>query len=159
MLDYLERSGAQYDFSALREVISGGSALPVSVHPSLSGTAGHQPGASLRNDRGRPPSLPTICRKSGLDSLSAAEKDRLAGKQGLLVAGLEMKLVDEAGQELPWDGEQRGELLFRGPWLAAEYYQDDRTAETFRAGWYHSGDIAAIDPEGYVQIATGCGIW
>ena len=151
VLDYLERSGAQYDFSALREVISGGSALPVSVIQAYR----ERLGVNLVQAYGMTEAAPIVTynrRKSGLDSLSAADKDRLAGKQGLLVAGLEMKLVDEAGQELPWDGEQRGELLFRGPWLAAEYYQDDRTAETFRDGWYHSGDIASIDPEGYVQI-------
>ena len=63
-----------------------------------------------------------------------------------------MRLVDENGEDLPWDGEQRGELLFRGPWVAREYYNDERTAETYIDGWYHSGDIASVDPEGYIQI-------
>lgn len=151
VLDYLERSGAEYDFSALREVISGGSALPVSVIQAYR----ERLGVNMVQAYGMTEAAPIVTynrRKAALDGLPAAEKDQLAGKQGLLVAGLEVKLVDEAGQELPWDGEQRGELLFRGPWLAAEYYADDRTAETFREGWYHSGDIASIDPEGYVQI-------
>ena len=151
LLDYLERSGASYDFSSLREVISGGSALPVSVIQAYR----ERLGVNMVHAYGMTEATPIVTynhRKSGLDGLADAERDELAGKQGLLVAGLDMKLVDDGGRELPWDGEQRGELLFRGPWLAAEYYNDDRTAETFIDGWYHSGDIASIDPEGYVQI-------
>ena len=90
--------------------------------------------------------------KANLTSLPEADKYELAGSQGLLVAGLELRLVDENGDDLPWDGEQRGELLFRGPWIASEYYNDERTAETYIDGWYHSGDIASVDAHGYVQI-------
>ena len=63
-----------------------------------------------------------------------------------------MRLVDENGADLDWDGEQRGELLFRGPWIAAEYLNDPRSEETFIDGWYHSGDIASLDPWGNIQI-------
>ena len=63
-----------------------------------------------------------------------------------------MKLVDENGDTAEWDGEQRGELWFRGPWVADQYVNDERSAETFVDGWYHSGDIASIDPDGYIQI-------
>ena len=71
----------------------------------------------------------------------------------LVDASVAMKwLVDEEGNDLPWDGESRGELLFRGPWIASEYYNDPRSQETFIDGWYHSGDIASIDQHGYIQI-------
>ena len=80
------------------------------------------------------------------------EQLALAGKQGVVVPGLEMKLVDDSGAELAWDGRQRGELLFRGPWIASEYYNDVRTLDTFIDGWYHSGDIATVDQDGYIQI-------
>ena len=66
--------------------------------------------------------------------------------------GVDMRLVDENGTDLDWDGEQRGELLFRGPWIAAEYFNDPRSEETFIDGWYHSGDIASVDSLGNIQI-------
>ena len=151
LLDYLERSGQSYDFSSLRAVFSGGSAIPVSVIRAYQ----EKLGVNLVHAYGMTEATPIVTLnrlKTGLQDRSAEEKFELAGSQGLLVAGLEMKLVDDAGQELPWDGEQRGELLFRGPWIAREYYNDPRSAETYIDGWYHSGDIASVDAEGYIQI-------
>ena len=151
MLDYVERSGEQYDFSSLREVVSGGSAVPVSLIEAYRDRLG----IDLVHAYGMTEAAPIVSynrRVSGLDGLSDADKLRLAGKQGVMVSGLEMRLVDDAGRELPWDGESRGELLFRGPWIASEYYNDARSEETFVDGWYHSGDIASIDSHGYIQI-------
>ena len=151
MLDYVERSAEQYDFSSLREVVSGGSALPVSLIEAYRDRLG----IDLVHAYGMTEAAPIVSynrRVSGLDGLSDADKLRLAGKQGVMVSGLEMRLVDDAGRELPWDGESRGELLFRGPWIASEYYNDPRSEETFVDGWYHSGDIASIDSHGYIQI-------
>src|SRR5699024_1926174 len=71
--------------------------------------------------------------------------------QGLTMPGLEVKLINENG-EVPWDGETMGELLVRGPWIASEYYQDDRTAEAFRDGWFHTGDIAVMTEDGYLKL-------
>ena len=70
---------------------------------------------------------------------------------GLPIAGLQVKILDEAGEELPWDGVAFGELLIRGPWIAAEYYRDDRR-EQFVDGWMRTGDVCKITPEGYVVI-------
>lgn len=71
---------------------------------------------------------------------------------GIPVAGLQVKIVDEAGGELPWDGEAFGELLIRGPWVAAEYYKDPRSAQSFEDGWLRTGDVCKITPEGYIRI-------
>ena len=71
---------------------------------------------------------------------------------GLPVLGLEVKIVDEEGNELPRDGEAFGELLIRGPWIAAEYFNDSRTAESFVDGWLRTGDVCRIEPEGYIRI-------
>jgi len=70
---------------------------------------------------------------------------------GLPIAGLQVKIIDEVGDELPWDGVAFGELLIRGPWIAAEYYKDDRR-DSFVDGWMRTGDVCKITPEGYVVI-------
>ena len=151
VLDYLERTGESYNFSSLRAVISGGSAVPVSVIKAYK----ERLGVDLVHAYGMTEATPIVTYnhiKTNLEDLPEDEKYELAGSQGLVVAGLEMRLVDEDGNDLPWDGEQRGELLFRGPWISREYYNDERTAETYIDGWYHSGDIASVDQEGYIQI-------
>ena len=151
VLDYLERSGKRYDFSSLREIISGGSAVPTSLIQAYRDKLG----VNLVQAYGMTEATPIVTvnrTKSHLDRLPPDAKLRLAGKQGLVAPGLEIKLVDEAGSALPWDGQHRGELLVRGPWIASEYYNDPRTEETFIDGWYHSGDIATVDEDGYIQI-------
>lgn len=73
-------------------------------------------------------------------------------KQGLPVAGVEMKIVGADGTPTPHDGQTVGELLIRGPWIASSYYNDSRTAECFRDGYWISGDAGTIDQHGYIKI-------
>jgi len=151
VLDYLERSGKTYDFSSLREIASGGSAVPISLIQAYE----EKLGVNLVQAYGMTEATPVISYNrltSQLDGISESEKLQMAGTQGVMVPGLEMRLVDDEGKDLPWDGEQRGELLFKGPWIADSYYNDPRSEETFIDGWYHSGDIASVDPSGYIQI-------
>ena len=151
VLDYLERSGKTYDFSSLREIASGGSAVPISLIEAYK----EKLGVDLIQAYGMTEATPLVSYNritSRFDGLSEGERLQVAGTQGPMVPGLEMRLVDDQGIDLPWDGEQRGELLFKGPWIADSYYNDPRTEETFIDGWYHSGDIASVNPEGYIQI-------
>jgi fatty-acyl-CoA synthase len=90
--------------------------------------------------------------KRHLKSAPIADQMAKKAKQGLLVPGLEMQVVREDGTEVAWDGKEMGEVLLRGPWIADHYYQDERTKATFKAGWYHTGDVATVDPDGYLQI-------
>ena len=71
---------------------------------------------------------------------------------GRPLPGLQVKIVDELGEELPQDGEAFGELLIRGPWVAAEYLNDTRSAQTFADGWMRTGDVCKITPDGYIKI-------
>ena len=71
---------------------------------------------------------------------------------GRPIPGLQVKIVDGNGEELPHDGEAFGELLIRGPFIAAEYYKDERSKDTFVDGWLRTGDVCKITPDGYVKI-------
>jgi fatty-acyl-CoA synthase len=63
-----------------------------------------------------------------------------------------MKLVASDGAELPWDGKSAGNLLVRGPWVVREYYRDEGGSPLTADGWFPTGDVGTIDPDGYLQI-------
>jgi fatty-acyl-CoA synthase len=65
---------------------------------------------------------------------------------------VDLRAVDDQGQEIPWDGKAFGELQVRGPWVISSYYNDERTSESFQEGWFRTGDVVTIDPDGFVQI-------
>ena len=90
--------------------------------------------------------------KPDAESLDFEEKLDYLETAGLPVMGLQVKIVDEEGNELPHDGEAFGELLIRGPWIAGEYLRDPRSAESFTDGWLRTGDVCKITPEGYIRI-------
>jgi fatty-acyl-CoA synthase len=90
--------------------------------------------------------------KSSLEGLPVEARYSYKAKQGMLVPGLEQRIVDSAGKQVPADGKSMGELLLRGPWIASEYLDDERSAETFVDGWYHTGDVATLDGEGYLHL-------
>jgi fatty-acyl-CoA synthase len=70
------------------------------------------------------------------------------------VAGIELRVLDGEGKEVAWDGKTMGELVARGPWVAASYYNDERSADSFTAdGWFRTGDVVTILPNGYMEIA------
>jgi fatty-acyl-CoA synthase len=71
---------------------------------------------------------------------------------GRPIPGLQVKIVDENFEPLPHDGEAFGELLIRGPWIAAEYYKDPRSSDSFVDGWLRTGDVCKITPDGYIRI-------
>ncbi|MDX2141717.1 MAG: long-chain-fatty-acid--CoA ligase [Rhodospirillaceae bacterium] len=72
-------------------------------------------------------------------------------KQGRVVYGVDMRIVDDAGKELPHDGRTPGHLQVRGPWIVKEYFKSANEALT-PDGWFETGDIATLDPDGYMQI-------
>ncbi len=93
--------------------------------------------------------------KPGLEQLSDADLLRLRSTQGLPVLGVELRLANlETGTECPADGRTPGEIQVRGPWIARAYYRDleDDEQRFTPDGWLRTGDVATMDPQGYVQI-------
>jgi fatty-acyl-CoA synthase len=72
-------------------------------------------------------------------------------KQGRPLPWVELRLIDAAGGEVPWDGTSTGEIEVRGPWIASAYFRED-DEDKFDSGWLRTGDIAAVDEKGFVQI-------
>jgi fatty-acyl-CoA synthase len=139
------------DISSIRTFLCGGSAVPRALIEWFAterdvlvlqgwGMTETNPVASAAQLRPEHGSLPL---RERLDRLQTA---------GVPIAGLQVKIVDEEGAELPWDGNAFGELLIRGPWIAAEYYEDERSAEAFADGWLRTGDVCKITSEGYIVI-------
>ncbi len=74
-------------------------------------------------------------------------------KQGITVPGLEFRVVDDDGNEVPWNGEDFGELLVRGPWVTTEYFQrPEANRSDFDGEWLKTGDVVTVDEEGYLHI-------
>ena len=71
--------------------------------------------------------------------------------QGRVVFGVDMKIVNDEGRELPWDGKAFGNLLVKGPWIVREYFKGDG-GDPLVDGWFPTGDVGTISPDGYLQI-------
>ncbi len=150
LLQVLEKGN--YDLSHLNRILCGGSAVP----RALAEAYRHKVGLPIVHAYGMTEAAPVthFCTlKSDLESkLTPEGQQDIRDKQGLLVPGLEMKVFDASGNEVPWDGKTFGEVCLRGPWIASEYYDDERSRDTFVDGWYHTGDVGVIDPEGYLKL-------
>jgi len=94
-------------------------------------------------------SLPT----ESVRSLPAAEQQRYRAMTGRPMKGVEVKVVDREGRAVPRDGRTVGEIVARGPWVTPGYFKrPEETARAFRGGWFHTGDLAHVEAEGYLTI-------
>ena len=151
LYQYLKANRDQHNVSSLQSITVGGSACPRSLMEGFRNDFGvwitHAWGMTETTPLG---SLGVI--KPHLQQLPADEELQYRLKQGLPAPYVEVRIVDESGQELPWDGVAFGELQIRGPWIVKAYYKDSRSAECFQDGWFRTGDVSTIDPEGYLQL-------
>jgi fatty-acyl-CoA synthase len=141
----------KFDVSSMRLAVGAGSALP----RKLIETYQKVHGIELRQLWGMTETAPVGTVSTLKRHLcNGSEEDRFAlrAKQGLPVIGLDLRAVDEQGREIPWDGVAIGEVQVRGPWVTSGYYNDPRSASAFMDGWFRTGDMATIDPEGYVHL-------
>ena len=83
--------------------------------------------------------------------IEGEEAWRYRVRTGRAVAGLDLRIVDDQGAVLPWDGKSIGEIEVRGPWVTGSYYGVD-ASDKFHDGWLRTGDVGFVDPRGYVQI-------
>ena len=147
LLTYVKSNNLK--FSTLKETVIGGSACPPAMIESFERDYGvrvvHAWGMTEMSPIG------TVCRLMAKHfALSPAEQFKVQIRQGRVLYGVEMKIVDGEGHELPHDGKAFGDLMVRGPWIVDQYFREEHTA--LRDGWFPTGDVANIDADGYMQI-------
>jgi fatty-acyl-CoA synthase len=138
------------DLSSLRRVVCGGSAVPRSLIEQFEQRFGVrilQGWGMTETSPLAAVSLPPKHVEQGTDE----EMDWRA-KSGRVIAGVELRIVDDDGNVLPWDDEAVGEIEVRGSWITGSYYKDP-DPQKFDDGWLRTGDIASVTPNGYVQIS------
>ncbi|QBD83531.1 fatty-acid--CoA ligase [Ktedonosporobacter rubrisoli] len=149
LLNLLDKE--QFDFSALRIIISGGSAVPQALIEGL-----HHKGVTIVQAWGMTETSPlaSVARlRASQEDLSLEEQFAIRARQGTMVPGVEFRVMDmETGQEVPWDNQTFGELQVRGPWIARAYYHDAESDAKFANGWLRTGDVAVVDKEGTIQL-------
>jgi fatty-acyl-CoA synthase len=136
---------------ALRRVVVGGAAVPRAMAEAF----GRDFGAFVVHAWGLTETSPvgTVCNLLPKHrALPPEERLHVQAKQGRAVFGVSLKLTDDAGQRLPHDGQAAGHLKIRGPWVAQEYYRDEGGPILDDEGYFDTGDVATIDPDGYMQI-------
>ncbi|OZF01537.1 long-chain fatty acid--CoA ligase [Rhodococcus sp. 15-1154-1] len=135
------------DLSSLRDVLVGGSACP----PSLMRAFHEKYGIHITQAWGMTETSPVGTSGRPDVGLSAEEEFDLRCTQGRFIAAVRARLVDDSGKELPWDGNQVGELEVRGPWITGSYYRND-AHDKFDDGWLRTGDVGTISPGGYLTL-------
>jgi len=151
-IDAILEQEPRWDISSIRCIPIGGSAAPRALIEKFDKTH-HAPMLHAWGMTEMTP-LGTVCRlKAYMEGLPDDERYAIRAKQGFPAACVDMRIVGEDGEEQPWDGVAMGEIQVRGPWVTAGYYRSPESADRFTAdGWFRTGDVATIDPEGYVQI-------
>ncbi|HEU4533820.1 MAG TPA: AMP-binding protein, partial [Polyangiaceae bacterium] len=151
ILQALDREPKRWNLSRLHSMVVGGAAAPASMIDGFRERHGlevlHAWGMTELNPLG------TVARVKA--NLADSPPDVLLGlraSQGVPVALVEQRHVNDEGRPLPWDGQTFGELEVRGPWVAASYFGGEGADRFTPDGWFKTGDVVTIDPEGYVRI-------
>ena len=148
LLGYVEANGLK--FSTMRRTVIGGSACP----PAMLRKFGDVYDVRVLHAWGMTEMSPVgtvgAFKPRHLD-LSADERYAVMAKQGRAVYGVDLKIVDESGAELPWGGETSGDVLVRGPWIVSQYFKGEG-GDPLVDGWFPTGDVARFDTDGYMQI-------
>ncbi len=149
LMDYCKENDV--DLSALERVIVGGSAAPKSMIRWF-----NDQGVEVLHAWGMTEMSPigsVAHLKSDLEDADDSVKVDKRSKQGLMVPGLEFRVIDDDGEEIDWNGEDFGELWVRGPSVTTEYFaRPEANEEDFEDGWLKTGDVVTVDADGYLKI-------
>ena len=148
LLSHMQAGGLR--FSTLKRTVIGGAACP----PAMIAAFNDDYGVEVLHAWGMTEMSPlgTVCTlKNKHLSMSSEEKMKVRVKQGRGIFGVDMKIVDGNGQELPWDGKTYGDLLVKGSWIISDYFKGEGGSPLVD-GWFPTGDVATIDADGYMQI-------
>jgi len=137
------------NFSTMRRTIIGGSACPPAMMSAFEDDFGVQVIHAWGMTELSPIGTVGILKGPQL-KLPLEQRRAIQAKQGRGVFGIDMKIVGEDGQELPWDGKTSGELLVRGHWVVDRYIKGDQSP--LIDGWFPTGDVATIDADGFMNI-------
>ncbi|HJZ89125.1 MAG TPA: long-chain fatty acid--CoA ligase [Polyangia bacterium] len=135
------------DLSSLRLVVCGGSAVPRALMEKFE----ERHGLRIIQGWGMTETSPLAAVAHPPRGTPPDQKWAWRAKSGRIVGGVDLRLVDDAGTVLPWDGKAVGEIQVRGPWVTASYYRDP-SPEKFDQGWLRTGDVATVDARGFIQI-------
>lgn len=148
LLGHMKPAGLR--FSSLKRTVIGGSACP----PAMIDAFREEYGVDVLHAWGMTEMSPlgTLCTlKNKHLEQGPEEQMKIRLKQGRAIFGVDMKIVGDDGQELPWDGKTFGDLYVRGPWVVREYFKGEG-GDPLVDGWFPTGDVATIDADGYMQI-------
>lgn len=137
-------------FSVLNRTVIGGAACP----PAMLKAFRQDHGVEVLHGWGMTEMSPlgTLCAlKRKHLSMPIEEQSTVLAKQGRAIFGVEMKISDDDGNDLPWDGKAFGDLYVKGPWVVREYFKGEG-GDPLVDGWFPTGDVATIDSDGYLQI-------
>jgi fatty-acyl-CoA synthase len=149
LLQHTRTSGEK--LATVKRIMTGGSAAP----PLLIEAYRDELGVAMEHGWGMTELSPVgsyNAPKPPQAGLTGADAVRHMLKQGRVLSGIDMKIVDGDGKELPWDGKQFGDLKVRGPWVCNAYYGDEPGSALDADGWFATGDVATIDPDGFMEI-------
>lgn len=140
-------------FSTLKRTVIGGSACPPAMITAFQDEFGvevlHAWGMTEMSPLG------TLCTlKNKQLQLPKDEQMKILQKQGRAIYGVDMRIVGSDGTDQPWDGKSYGDLLVRGPWIVDSYFKGESPLikDAQGRGWFPTGDVATIDPDGFMQI-------
>ena len=139
----------EIDLSTVRMIICGGSAVPRSLMENFERKYGVRIIQAWGMTETSP--LAAVAHPPSRVAVGAPDEMDWRAHTGRVVGGVELRIVDDLGQALPWDGDAVGEIEVRGPWITASYYRDP-SPEKFDDGWLRTGDVGTVTPEGFIQI-------
>ncbi|HEX3556444.1 MAG TPA: long-chain fatty acid--CoA ligase [Thermoanaerobaculia bacterium] len=145
LLRYAEKN--ETDLSSLRMVMGGGAAVPRALIERFH----EKTGVWITQGWGMTETSPVAALAWPPRGTRDGEQPDWCSKTGRVFAGVEMRIVDDEGNELPWDGQAVGEIEVRGPWVTGSYYKNP-APERFHDGWLRTGDVGSVDPLGFIQI-------